>query len=178
MTKHDERFKLAIVQDYLNGALGHKAIAQKHGVGSSKVRAWARSYAEHGIAGLRRKFSHYSAEFKFSVLQKMWQVELSLSRVAILFDIRGGSGVVSARERRYHQGGLPALKSNPRGRPTEMTGQLPPDSVPALPPEAITLEDLRKENEYLCAEVAYLKKLQALVRKAPAAPKKREPSSN
>lgn len=178
MVKYDERFKLAVVQDYLDGTLGHKAVAHKHRVGSTKVRAWVHSYAEHGIAGLRKKFSHYSAEFKLSVLKKMWQDELSLSRIATLFDIRGGPGVVSAWERLYHQGGLPALQPKARGRPKKMTAQPPPKSAPAQPSEARTLEELRKENEYLRAEVAYLKKLQTLVQDRPAAPKKRKPSSS
>jgi transposase len=42
-------------------------------------------------------------------------------------------------------------------------------------PDTRTVEDLRKENEYLRAEVAYLKKLDALVRaKKQAAPSKRK----
>jgi transposase len=45
-----------------------------------------------------------------------------------------------------------------------------------MPEEARTLEQLEKENELLRAEVAYLKKLDALVRTArQAAPKKRKP---
>jgi transposase len=44
------------------------------------------------------------------------------------------------------------------------------------PEDTRTLEELRKENEYLRAEVAYLKKLDALVRaQRLAAPKKRKP---
>ena len=43
-------------------------------------------------------------------------------------------------------------------------------------PDTRTQEDLRKENEYLRAEVAYLKKLDALVRaKKQAVPTKRKP---
>lgn len=52
-----------------------------------------------------------------------------------------------------------------------------PQSPKPLPPsaeEARALEQLRKENEYLRAEVAYLKKLRALRQeKELAAPKKR-----
>lgn len=49
-----------------------------------------------------------------------------------------------------------------------------PVAVPV--PDTRTQEDLRKENEYLRAEVAYLKKLDALVRaKKQAVPTKRKP---
>jgi len=112
------------------------------------------------------------------VLQKMWQDELSLRGVVALFNIRGGTGVVSAWERLYHQGGLPALHPKPRGRPKKMTAQPPPKSAPDQSLEARTLEELRKENEHLRAEVAYLKKLQTLVRERSAALKKRKLSSN
>lgn len=178
MAKYDEGFKLAVVQEYLAGDLGLRSLANKRGTTESMIRSWVSSYAEHGVDGLRKKFSHYSAEFKLSVLKKMWQDELSGRQVVALFDIRGGCGVVSAWERLYHQGGLPALHPKPRGRRKKMATQPPSKSVADQPPEARTLEELRKENEYLRAEVAYLKKLQTLVRDRSAAPKKRKPSSN
>jgi transposase len=57
-----------------------------------------------------------------------------------------------------------------------------PKAAPAAPAKADdqrTLEELRVENELLRTEVAYLKKLDALVRaRPPAAPKGRKPSSN
>lgn len=55
----------------------------------------------------------------------------------------------------------------------------PPKNLPPQADDASALETLRKENEYLRAEVAYLKKVQALVREGrQAAPKKRKPSSS
>ena len=56
---------------------------------------------------------------------------------------------------------------------------MPPDkssACPLAPPaDSRSLEDLRKENEYLRAEVAYLKKLKALLQaKEQAALRKRK----
>lgn len=176
MARHDEEFKRTVVQAYLSGVGGYKSLAVKYGVAHSVVQQWVGYYRLHGDAGLRKKFSHYSARFKLSVLLRMWQQELSCSQAAALFELRGGAGVVSNWERRYHEGGLDALEPKPRGRPKKMKTPQTPKRAPVQPQDTRTLEDLRKENEYLRAEVAYLKKLDALVRaKKPVAPIKRKP---
>lgn len=179
MAKYTEAFKLKVAQAYLSGQAGSRALAAEHGLDHGTVRRWAHQYQVHGESGLRKKFSHYSAQFKLFVLRRMWQEELSCRQVAVLFDLRGGHGVVTAWERRYHEGGLDALQPNPRGRPKKMPEPKPPVPMPTPADEACTLEQLRKENEYLRAEVAYLKKLRALRQaKEQAAQIKRGPCSN
>ena len=175
MARHDEKFKKAGVKAYLSGPSGYRALEGRYGVDQSTIRRWVDVYRRHGDAGLHKKFSHYSARFKLSVLKRMWRQELSYSQVVVLFDLRGGTGVVSNWERQYHEGGLDALEPKPRGRPKKMKPPEPP-KVAVRPEDTRTLEELRKENEYLRAEVAYLKKLDALVRaQRLAAPKKRKP---
>ena len=172
MAKYDEEFKQEVVQRYLSGSAGIQAIARQYDLNPSVARRWIASYRQHGMAGLRKKHSHYSAQFKHEVLQRMWREELSYSQVVALFDLRGGPGVVSVWERQYHEGGLAGLEPKPRGRPKKMTV---PES-PKPPQSDETLEELRKQNEYLRAEVAYLKKLNALVRaRRQAAQNKRKP---
>jgi len=175
MAKYDEEVKQTIVQEYLTGASGYKVLAAKFGVHRITIRGWVKVYRQHGDAGLRKKFSHYSAEFKLSVLNQMWHQGLSYNEVVALFDLRGGTKVVSGWARQYHEGGLDALEPRPRGRPKKMKTPEAPLPAPVQPQDSRTPEDLRKENEYLRAEVAYLKKLDALVRaKKQAAPKKRK----
>jgi transposase len=181
MARHDEKFKKALVQAYLSGYGGYKALGSRHEVSPSLVRQWVRLYRQHGDAGLCSKYSHYSAHFKLTVLQRMHQQELSFAQTAELFDLRGGAGVVSSWERCYHEGGLESLEPKPRGRPAKMKAPKKLNTPKAHDPdsgqaqEQSTLEELRRENEYLRAEVAYLKKLDALVRaqKHPT-PKKRK----
>lgn len=176
MAQYDERFKLSVVQEYLGGALGFKALASKHGIDESVVRQWVGYYEHNGVAGLRKKSSRYTASFKLSVLRHMWRQELSCRQAAVMFDLRGGAGVVSGWARLYDEGGLDALKPKPRGRPKKMKTHHSPVPSTQQAPETRTVEDLRKENEYLRAEVAYLKKLDALVRaKKLAAQPKRKP---
>jgi transposase len=164
MARYDEKFKQAVVQEYLSGGCGYKTLAAKYGIAHSMVRRWVGGYRQHGVVGLRKKFNHYSAQFKLSVLERMRQQDLSYSQAAVLFDLRGGTDVVCGWERLYREGGVAALEPKPRGRPKKMkTPKLP---VPAATQAADTrtVEALRQENEYLRAEVAYLKKLDALVR--------------
>lgn len=126
MAKYDESYKLKVVQDYVPGQLGFRALAHTHGLDQATVRRWVKSYQQHGLAGLRKKFSHYSADFKLAVLQRMWRDDLSARETIALFDIRGGPGVISAWEQQYHAGGSQALAPQPRGRPKKM----PPPPIP------------------------------------------------
>jgi transposase len=69
MTKYDEQFKLKLVKQYLAGISGKDRLAKQHGVGRSVLRRWIAAYEQHGQQGLCKKSSHYSAEFKLTVLQ-------------------------------------------------------------------------------------------------------------
>jgi transposase len=163
MSKYTEQFKLAAVQQYLSGAAGYKIVAQSHGLPYSTVRKWVNLYRAHGMDGLAKKFSHYSAEFKLSVLRRMWDDELSFTQVAAAFNIRN-AGCISQWERCYHSGGLNALAPRKRGRPTNMSilpNTEPPESLPD--PKGRTHDELVAEVNQLRMEVAFLKKLEALV---------------
>lgn len=161
MSKYTEPFKLAVVEQYLTGLAGFKALGHQHGVSSSNVRKWVAFYRLHGVSALQKKFTHYSAAFKLSVLQHMWTHRLSHCQTAAIFDIRS-LAMVGQWERLYHSGGIDALKPRPRGRPKTMP-------VPRTPPppssddQTRTRDDLLAELNYLRMENAYLKKLEALI---------------
>lgn len=174
MAKYDGQFKLSVVQRYLSGQHGGlRAVAAFYGLSHSQVRGWTQRYQQHGLSGLNKKRSVYDAAFKMKVLKHLWRDELSCQQVAQLYDIRC-SAHVAQWQRQYDEGGVSALEPKPRGRPKTMAT---PEQRPPVPPQSEdtrTLEQLRKENEYLRAEVAYLKKLRALRQeKEQAAQKKR-----
>jgi transposase len=171
MAKYSEQLKLKLVKEYLAGAGGTRVFAQRHGVGRSVLRRWITRYGQHGLEGLRRKASGYDAQFKMSVLQHMWQQFLSQEQAAAVFDIRS-PGHIAKWACQYHAGGIDALA--PRGRRKTMTQPDHPKSPEETAPDERTREQLLKENEYLRAEVAYLKKLDALLQaKKQAAQKKK-----
>ncbi len=115
MAKYDEKFKRALAQEYFSNGCGYKSLAAKYGIHHGQLKRWVDSYRQNGDSGLIKKFSHYSAEFKLSVLQHMWREELSFNQTAALFDLRGGPVVASIWQRKYHEGGITALAPSPEG---------------------------------------------------------------
>lgn len=173
MTKYDEGFKLEVVQQHLTEGVGSKRLEHKYGVSAGQLRRWIAAYREHGQSGLRAKGASYDAKFKLSVLQRMWSRQWSLGQTAAAFDIRCPAHI-GKWERQYHVGGVDALTPRRRGRPKQMTTSDLPEPRPEQPEDARSREQLLEELKYLRAEVAYLKKLQALVQaKKLAAQKKR-----
>src|SRR5690606_35092891 len=88
MVKYDERFKLSVVQSYETGTQGYKSVARRYGLDYKMVERWVALYRQHGLLGLRRKLSHYSVEFKLSVLHRMREEDLSVCAAP---DARRGS---------------------------------------------------------------------------------------
>lgn len=178
MSKYDSSFKREVVDALLlgNSQSGHgaRAIGKQFGIHDHRlIRQWLALYQHHGQAGLDPKYARYDAQFKLQVLQRLWQEGLSYSEAAALYDIRSRAAI-PCWERQYHDGGIEALEPRPRGRLKKMTSPKPAKSAHKTDEER-TLEELRQENEYLRAEVAYLKKWNALVQaKKAAAQKKRD----
>ncbi len=171
MSKYTEEFKLSLVKRYFEGAEGYRAISQRQGIPETVLRRWIASYRVHGAEGLRKKFSHYNAKFKLSVLKHMWDNKLSYRETAALFNLRGSS-CLTLWERCYHRGGIEALEPRQRGRPRIMpnTGSKPPSSPDE---DKRSREDLLAELNHLRMENAYLKKVEALVRSKQAQKKRK-----
>lgn len=177
MAKYSEQFKLAIVREYLSDTSeGYRAIGRRHGLSSHTIlERWVAAYERHGEGGLQKKFSNYSAEYKLSVLQHMWDNQLSISQTAAKFDIRSYA-MVSMWERAYRDGGIDALAPRRRGSSKPMTASDTAKPDPAPEDDKRSREELLAEVNQLRMELAYLKKLEALVqaRKKLAPPKKRK----
>ena len=171
MTKYSDEFKLSVVKSYLNGDEGVSAVSQHYGVGHGTIREWVACYRLQGAAGLTKKFSHYSEEFKVSVLKHMWDNALSHRETAAHFNIRSRT-CLRMWEKCYRNGGIDALISRRKGRPKAMSD--PGNNKSPLPNDKKrTREELLAELKQLRMENAYLKKVEALVR-AKRALKKRK----
>ena len=95
--------------------------------------------------------SSFSFEFKVDVVRRFLTGEPKVE-LAQEFDLSSPK-LIETWARKYRNEGEDGLRPKPRGRP----------SKPALAPGEIgELERLRRENERLRAEVAYLGKLRAL----------------
>ncbi|RMH87319.1 IS3 family transposase [Lysobacter pythonis] len=165
MAKYSAAFKREVVDTYLKGQVkgasenGFKRLARLYGVPRSQIRHWVSLFKEHGQAGLERRRQHQrlSAEAKLQILQHMWREELSQTQTVALYGLRNNSSL-SLWERQYNQGGIDALKPRPRARPPVMPKPEPPPAPPPVADSSATHEQLLRENAYLRAEVAYLKK--------------------
>jgi transposase len=164
MAKYDEQFRRQLVAEYLEGAHGYQALGARYGLHGAMIQRWVASYRAHGDTGLAKKYGHYDARFKLRVLDQMRRDHLSYRQAAALFGIRNERNI-PVWERLYDEGGLDALKPRRRGRPPKMPPAHPEPAAPQpTTPEERSREDLLKEIEYLRAEVAYLKKLDASIR--------------
>lgn len=162
MTKYDEQLKLKVVREYLAGTLGYQRVAELYSVPRKSLETWVKLYRAHGADGLKKKFSHYSMQFRLEVIQRMRTDDLSNGDAAALFNIRS-AGCIGRWKRCYDAGGLEALTPRKRGRPKKMP-ELPDIKTELLPDAAgRTHEELVTEVNQLRMEVAYLKKLRALV---------------
>ena len=171
MEKYKTEFKLKVVKSFLAGEGGAKLLSRRWSVPEEKIRTWVSHYRLHGLGGLRPKRSAYSEQFKLQVLSHQDREQLSSRQVAAVYDIRNPNQLVVWR-RNLQEGGLPTLRSTKQGHPT----MKPERRFPALPGTvtADSAQALLEENKQLRAEVAYLKKLQALIRaKQSPAPTKR-----
>jgi transposase len=167
MSKYSQEFKLKVVHTYLSGSAGQREIATSFQIGRTQLRDWLFAYESHGVAGLEphQQQRSYSTEFKLSVLAHRRIHYLSLQETAAFFSIPSFSTIYDW-EQRYNQGGIKAFVDH-RGRPQKMKKSNDIDPASTTPKALIpqTQAELLREIEYLKAENAYLKKLEALILK-------------
>ena len=175
MGKYETKFKLKVVESFLAGDGGAKLLARRWSVPEEKIRTWVSHYRVHGVAGLQPKRGAYTAHFKLEVLSHEDREQLSSRQVAAIYDIRNPNQVVVWR-RAFDGGGVAALEV--RRQAHRMKADKPDEKLPDTD-HARSNRALLEEVERLRAEVAYLKKLEALVRaNRQVAQKERKPSSN
>ncbi len=162
MSKYSDAFKLKVVESYLSGKRGQRVASREFNVSRSQLRSWVSAYRHHGSPGLASSKSqtHYSADFKLSVMVYRRRHHLSLLEAAKHFNIPS----LSTRyvwEQRYNHEGTDAFID--RRESTRMKKSPENPYVTNKPAEEMTPEELIRELQYLRTENAYLKKLDALI---------------
>lgn len=134
--------------------IADKAVARLLGVSQSPVKVLYLRWRIHGRGALVAKPTKqvYSFELKLALVERFIAGETAqdLAAEAGL----SSSGLLKNWAAAYRREGADSLRPKPKGRPKA------PDAPP--PAELPELERLRRENERLRAEVAYLGKLRAL----------------
>lgn len=87
------------------------------GVTRAQFQYWLKLYELHGDEGFRNTYTNYSVPFKLDVLNYMVQSGSSLMDTAALFKISSYT-IVYTWQKQMEVGGLDALESRQKGRPS------------------------------------------------------------
>lgn len=150
MGKYSTQFKLTAVLAYINGSDGFRKVAQRYSIDCSLLRRWVLAYQARGRSGLRSRGQRYSASFKASVVECMHREQLSYRETSARFGL-GNSSCVGIWEHQYYSGGLTALTN---AKPKK---KIPMPKQPALPDDALPIDDASKTREQLMTELEYLR---------------------
>ena len=176
--KYSLEFKLECVNKYKNGEHIRKPdnckCEQREFM--RKIREWNDLYDNFGIDGLKHKAfnKHWIKEGRFRIVA---QVLGGKTTRQVAAENGVANGVVFQWVRRYREKGIDGLELHKGRKPKVPT--MPKKKTKLAPSEKEELELLRARNEYLEAENAYLKKLDALVSQREAAhPKAKKQKSS
>lgn len=178
--KYTLEFKLECIDKYKKGIhidLPPNARCKERDFFMHKVRDWNRLYDLHGIDGLKHsQFNHaWTKEERFKLVAQVLAGK-TISQVSFENKVKGC--ILSSWIRRYREKGIEGLELR-KGRKTKVPNMPKKKKVKLALSEKEELELLRVRNEYLEAENAYLKKLDALVSKREAAhPKAKKQKSS
>ncbi len=156
--RYDLDFKIKVIAYYKQGHT-EGATGEKFGVNPRFVRKWIEQYQHSGIDAIKPKTSKtkYSSDFKYKVIALMLAEGLSQSETALKFHI-SSPALISHWHKAYRLYGMSGLTSKYEGSNTMAS------PITNKPDDEKTPTELKRELQYLRAENAYLKKLDALLR--------------
>jgi transposase len=156
MSKYTFELKLQAVLAYLDGKDSFQTVANRFNVSLTPLKNWVAHYRENGVEGLLSNYTNYDIHFKMDVLNYMNEFGASLTQTAAVYNISTPSTILQWK-RQIEEMGPDALLSKKKGRPSMKKETKKPQPVEG------SQEALLAENERLRMEIAYLKKLQALI---------------
>lgn len=176
--KLSDEDKLEIIRLNKEEGIPKKRLAEMYGIGLAPMKELFARYNLHGAEVLIKKpYRTFSPEFKMEVIDRHREGE-SINSLATINDIQ--RAMIYSWIRRYEKDGYNGLVDKKKGRPpkmkknddmtSEMISEAADDEVKADSADRAKIRLLEKRNRELEAEVAYLKKLNALVQER----KKRE----
>jgi len=169
MAKFSPEEKIQAVKQYVNGNEGIKTIATSIDVHPSLLHQWIKQYELFGKDAFEKRYTSYPTQFKLDVLNYMNEHGTSIRETAAIFNIPSYETLRKWKVA-YETGGYDALHSTKKGRPSMKNKNNNTPKNQALVPGSI--EALQAENERLRMELAYLKKLNALVQNREKSPNK------
>jgi transposase len=179
--KYSIKQKEKVVRSILSGQRSITGASNELGCMRSAIKRWIEQYNRHGVTGFKLNNGNYDSWFKLQVVHYYLKKGVSLNQTASYFKIPN-EGIISQWVRIYKQSGALWLSPRPRGRKRTSMAQKSKKKInPPTDPITEKLAALQKENDYLRAENAFLKKLEALVQEEEAAKaqaRRQKPSGN
>ncbi|MFY1047881.1 transposase [Chryseobacterium sp. GP-SGM7] len=161
ISKYSLEFKKDCVETIIRDLRSASSVAHDLGLDAAMVRKWVKFYELYGLAGLERKSNRkYSVKFKMKVLHAISTGRFSVKESALKFNIAAGSSIINW-QRNYEKFGILGLENKSGGRPKIMSDYKRKKRKSDKP--LSREEELLLENERLRAEIAVLKKLDALI---------------
>ncbi len=158
-TKFSIKFKEDLVKEYLQSTFSSSQLSDKYGISPRYLRRLVIKYEAPGGLTQQSVNNIYDQAFKLGCVMSVLNDKLSLSAAALKFGIPSDSTLFTWIKL-YEELGEDGLAAKPRGRPKVMTVPKKKKREYSSDPKIAALEE---ELEYLRAENAYLKKLNALI---------------
>lgn len=156
MSKYSRVLKLAVAKQLSNTSSGKLAV--QYDLCPRLIRYWGAVYKIHGDKSFQHAGSPYSRKFKINAIETMISEDWTLGYASAFYDL-SSQGVLSNWRKKFSDGSI--TKVNPRcGDCNSMIKR--PTSSKSKETLSMTEQELREELEYLRAENALLKKLEAL----------------
>lgn len=157
--KYSWEYKLECVENYIAGKQWPEGATKKL---KDKIVFWVRTYKIYGVDGLRHSSENkkWTAEERYEIVAEVLAGK-SIMSTAIESGINDGQ--LYQWVKKYKESGYDGLQLRKGRKPKEenMSTKSKPEKLTKSEKEELVL--LRKQNEYLKTENAYLKKLRALI---------------
>ena len=167
MSKYSRKLKIIIAKRYLSDKSSCE-LSREYNIPSNQIQYWGAVYSFNSEQSFLPPASPYSAKDKFKILTKMQTEDWSLRHTSAFFNL-SSPGTLFVWLRNYESFGMEGLKPKKRGIPLKK----PPIAKPKAANE-MTKDELKDELEYLRAENAVLKKLDALLQEKRLRAKKKQ----
>ncbi len=170
MTKYNQTFKQQVVNFYFEHHENLSLTLRYFNLSGKTVRRWIAQYKHSGAHGLAILHSKrvYTPEFKLKVVKSILTGTFSPEDATLHFGI-SNSGTISQWLKAFLKNGITGLQPKPKGRP-----RMKPKYAKMPPPPKTEEDRLRLRILELEAEVAFLKKLDEIIKRDEA--KRQKPS--
>jgi transposase-like protein len=153
--------KLDAISRYENGEESLNSIAKSLNISNTEtVDFWIKKYQKHGLEAFKKSYTIFTLEDKLDILNFMSENGLSSLETAVQFNLPS-PGTIRKWRISLRNNDLDALIIKKKGCPKMKKDNQKQTKKQAF--DESSFKALQAENERLLMEIAYLKKLNALV---------------